>query len=232
MWPWKKGASPSKDEPVWGDTERQQLEETIRSLALGEARFQQNPEDRVAESLFEVYVAEEAPESELESVYEFVREEVGRRFAAIKTQAADWPTTTDCDRLDDAEENLLKAGILFWQASPCCDSCTIGDMPSRIEEIDSRHPGSGDRLRGYAFFIDQTIAERLGENEEIDLYLAYGWFNKDEDIDQAEYERGVVAIGHEVVEHLEAAGLHTNWNGDIKKKIGVDVTWRRRTLLK
>ena len=101
------------------------------------------------------------------------------------------------------EAALRERGILLWQVSPCCDTCSGGALPDRIDEIDARYPGFGDRVRGYAFFIEQTMAETLEEATHLSVYLAYGgWASEDTEIADEDYKQLALAIAREVCECL------------------------------
>ena len=127
-----------------------------------------------------------------------------------------WPPETDCDRLDRVEETLRGRGILLWQVSPCCDTCTGGELPDRIDEIDRRYPGFRDRVRGYAFFIDQNMADMLAEDTQVSVYLAYGWFSPDDSTVAPEvYESKALGIAREVCDCLREHGFEPDWDGSL-----------------
>ncbi len=145
-------------------------------------------------------------------------------------EQAGWPDETDCDRLDLVEATLRSHGILLWQASPCCDSCTGGELPDRIDEIEKQHPNFRDKLRGYAFFIDQNMADMLAEDTELSVYLAYGWFSPEDTTTEPEvYVKNSLSIAREVCECLREHGFEPDWDGSFSKKIGITLNWLRRT---
>lgn len=99
--------------------------------------------------------------------------------------------------------------------------------------IDNRYPGVRERVRGYAFFIDQNLPDELAESTQASVALAYGWFSPDDsDVARELYEKNALGIAREVCECLRNEGFEPDWNGDLaRSKIRVSLDWRRRTLL-
>lgn len=217
---------------TWSDQSRENLRETLRYYLQGETRLMNSDGNKILEACREIYIEDECPENEWGSFVQFATDELQRASAAHTTDQKSWPAETDCDRLDCAEQHLRNQGILLWQVSPCCDTCTGSELPDRIDEIERRFPGFRERVRGYAFFIDQNMPEMLAESTEISVYLAYGWFSADDsNVKPEEYERKALGIAHEVCATLRECGLVTDWDGDLSKKIGLSLNWRRRTVL-
>ena len=168
----------------------------------------------------------------METFIQFAAHELERAATWLASEQATWPDETDCDRLDRVEVALRERGILLWQVSPCCDTCTGAELPDRIEAINRRYPGFRDRVGGYAFFIDQNMPHMLAENTHVSVYLAYGWFSSDDsEVAHDIYERNALGIAREVCECLRNEGFEANWNGDFARKIGVSLNWQRRTIL-
>jgi len=217
---------------TWNDTARSDLREALRNLVVGEVRLAKSSHDDIIETCREVYIEDECPEDEWDSFVRFAKDELEKAEAAQSAVKATWPPETDCDRLDDVETILRDRGILLWQVSPCCDSCTGGELPDRIDELDQRHPGFRSKVRGYAFFIDQNMANMLADDTDISVYLGYGWLSQDESSVTPEvYERNALGIAHEVCDCLREHGFEPNWDGSFSRKIGVSLNWRRRTML-
>lgn len=141
-----------------------------------------------------------------------------RRFVrAIReerqAEQARWPVVTDCERLDAAFAGLERAGIVCRQHFTCCGSCGAAAIWDEMAAAEER----GVRVRGYAFFHAQdTEAVMAGDG----LFLSYGAV--------AEGPAAVEAIGHAVVEALEAKGLETAWDGQWTRRIFVAMDWKRR----
>ena len=217
----------------WNDTTRDELRATLRSVVLGEVRLARRDDEDILNSCNEIYLADECPEGERSRFMDFATQELGRARKQLESEQVTWPDETDSDRLDLVEEDLRERGILMWQASPCCDTCTGGELPNRIDEIDRRSPGFRDRLRGYTFFIDQNLPDMLSECTQLSVYLAYGWYSPDgSEVAPEEYQKKALGIAREVCECLRARGFEMDWNGDFSRKIGVSFNWQRRNLLR
>lgn len=125
----------------------------------------------------------------------------------------DWPERTDCDRLDDAFAALEARGIVSRQHFTCCGTCGSSEIWDEIDAVQQ----AGRSMRGYAFYHAQdteSAAEGGG------LYLNYGAC--------AEGEEAALAIAKDIVTHLEAHGLRTEWDGSWGQRIGVSLDWKRR----
>ena len=217
---------------TWNDTSREGLRETLRNLVLGEVRLGKADRDDILQTCREVYIEDECPEGERDVFIRFAADELEQTAVRHAAEQAAWQRETDCDRLDRVETDLRERGILLWQVSPCCDSCTGGELPERIDEIDRRHPGFRNRVRGYAFFIDQNMAEMLAESRELSVYLAYGWFSSDDsNVPPDVYERNALGVAQEVCDCLREHDFEPDWDGNFSKKIGVSLNWQRRTML-
>jgi hypothetical protein len=220
------------EEKVWNDETRNELRERLRFSILGELRMAKRNHEEIVEHCRQVYIEDECRESERSMFVQFAVEELSRAEAQLQIEKITWPEETDSDRLDRVENALRERGILLWQASPCCDTCTGGELPNRIDLIEDRYPGFRDRIRGYSFYIDQTLPESLAEGTEVSVYLAYGWFSPDDsEIPPENYRRQALAIAREVCECLRDQKFEPDWNGSYDKKIGVSLNWQRRKLL-
>jgi hypothetical protein len=221
------------DEEPWNEESRQNLLDNLRAAILGQLRLAKRDHDDILEFCREVHIEAEAPESEWEEIGQLAVEELQRCATRLTAEKTTWPEETDCDRLDRVQESLREKGILFWQASPCCDTCTGGELPDRVAWVTDRHPDFADNAQGYCFFIDQNLPESLAESMELSVYLAYGWFPPEDVIDspQEEYERNALAIAHQVCACLRDEGFEPAWDGSIARKIGITLNWQRRTML-
>jgi len=167
--------------------------------------------DEILQGAIDVYEDEADPA--------LVRSE-GRRMldaalAARAREQADWPETTDCDRLDAAFATLEAEGVISRQNFSCCGNCGSGEI---WDEIETARAG-GRPATGYAFYHQQdteSAAEGYG------LYLNYGACE--------EGPEAAVAIGHQIVNRLQEHGLQTDWDGRIEKRIGVSLDWKRRSV--
>jgi len=219
------------DNPTWNDTSREELRESLRRMILGEIRLMKSGGDDVLDTC-QTYIGDECPEDERAAFVSFAADQLEQAAARYIAEQAAWPADTDCDRLDRVEVDLRDRGILLWQVSPCCDTCTGGELPDRIDEIDRRHPGFRECVRGYAFFIDQNMAEMLAESTELSVYLAYGWFSPESsDVAPDIYKRNALSVAQEICDCLHDHGFKPIWDGDFSKKIGVSLNWQRRAKL-
>ena len=220
------------EEQVWTEESRESLRESLRSSILGELRLAKRDREEIVKNCFEVYIMDDCPEVEQDDFVRFASLELDRVTSELSAEKATWPAVTDCDRLDRVEKKLEKKGILLWQASPCCNTCSEAELPDRIDVITERSPGFSERVRGYAFFIDQNLPEMLSENTLLLVYLAYGWFSPDDsEVPDEDDKEHALAIGHEVCGCLREEGFDVRWDGDFSRKIGLSLNWRRRALL-
>ena len=221
------------DHSTWNDTTREDLRESLRHRVLGELRLAKSHHDDIIQLCREVYLDDECPEGEREVFIRFAKDELEKAATKHSLEQATWPPETDCDRLDRVEATLRGRGILLWQVSPCCDTCTGSELPDRIDEIERRNPGFRDRVRGYAFFIDQNMSDMLADDIHTSVYLAYGSFSHDgSSVDPEVYKANALGIARDVCDCLREHGLEPNWDGTFSKKIGVSLNWQRRTMLK
>jgi hypothetical protein len=219
-------------EQVWNDDTRLNLLKRLRLAITGELRMAKRGREEILEFCRGVYIQDNCPENQCDELVRFAADEVNRGVVLLESEKARWPDETDCDRLDRVEIGLRDRGILLWQASPCCDTCTGSELPDRIDVINDRSPGFRDRVRGYAFFIDQNMPEMLAESTQISVYLAYGWFSQDDsEIGPDVYKSNALGIAREVCGCLRDEGFEPNWDGDFARKIGVSINWQRRTML-
>ena len=224
--------SSDADEVVWDDETRTALRETLEWVIRGELRMAKNSPDQILESCREVYIHDTCPEDEWEEFDQLAARILQRTADRLASEQAQWPEETDCDRLDRVEAALRDRGIVLWQMSPCCDTCTVGEMPDRVAEIDDRHPGFREHLRGYGFFIDQNMPEELSEGTEVSVFLGYGWVSPDDtEVPPDEYESHALGIGRELCECLREEGFEPDWDGSFSRKIGVSLNWQRRSPL-
>jgi len=220
------------EERVWNDEAREDLRTTLRRVILGELRLAKNDDQSILEKCDEIYIGDECPEYEHAAFIQFARDELKRTKVRLASEKSTWPAVTDCDRLDRVEAALLARGILLWQVSPCCDSCTVSELLDRTDIVSGRQPGFRDRMRGYAFFIDQNMPEMLAESTELSVYMGYGWVSPDKSkVGEKIYEKNALGIAHEICQCLRDEGFEVDWNGDLSRKIGVSLNWQRRKML-
>lgn len=220
------------EDSAWNDTARSDLRQSLRNLVVGQVRLASLGHDDIIQTCREVYIENECPKDEWELFVRFATDELEKAEAAHSSAQVTWPSETDCDRLDHVEATLRDRGILLWQMSPCCDSCTVSELPDRIDDLDRRYPGFRSEVRGYAFFIDQNMAAMLAEDTDVSVYVGYGWFSQDEsNVAPDVYERNALDIAREICDCLREHSFEPNWDGSLSNKIRVSLTWQRRTML-
>jgi hypothetical protein len=158
--------------------------------------------ERVADSL-----ADDLNEPELAPA--IVDEAVGTLVA----EQADWPAETDCDRLDRAFVKLNEAGIFARHHYSCCGTCGASEAGAEVQYA-HKH---GQHVRGYTFYHVQDTEDAVNGDG---ICLSYG--------DVEETDEGSVAIAEEVRAALEREGLKVTWDGDIHRRLVVDLDWKRR----
>ena len=134
--------------------------------------------------------------------------EFERKAAAEKS----WPEVTDCDRLDDAFEELNSSGIIALQDA----GTTISDGISDVSEIWHRRGKKG--VRGYCFYHGQDLERAIHGDG---LTIAFGDMNDD--------QKEKAAIGVVVSEVLKRHGFEVEWNGDPETRLDLPtINWQRR----
>lgn len=142
-----------------------------------------------------------------------IREALEQATKAHAAEKLDWPTVTDCDRLDKAFAELEEAGVISRQNFSCCGTCGSTEIWDEVStSIDSGKPAIG-----YTFYHMQDTESAV---EGYGLYLNYGAC--------AEGETAALDIGHRIVRQLEDNGLKTDWDGSWAKRIAVSLDWKRR----
>ncbi|MFH9348418.1 DUF6891 domain-containing protein [Kitasatospora sp. NPDC017646] len=189
------------------------LEAQERARELIRCGFQEP--DEIAESLVEVLDDQGLTQEEAERI-------VAPLWAERLAEQADWPATTDVDRLVDAFDLLEDQGIVAAMDFTCCAGCGYAEIGGEADE-DSR---------GFVFFHQQdTEAAAAGRG----LMLRYGTFRTEEGSDDGSGEeseeaaRRTAEIGRAVVAALEAVGLPVEWNGSPRTAIRVaPLEWLNR----
>lgn len=185
---------------------------TVEEPKLGEIR--EHIDRRIAEGFDspEDIAQSTAEHFELEGkdrlLSSLVREAMDRQLQAQK----DWPSVTDCDRLDGCFAELEKDGIVARQNFTCCQTCGHAEMGDEIES--AKKEGA---VSGYTFYHQQDT-ERAAEGGGV--YLAYGSLSGE--------EPRTLEVAQRIAEALSRSGLKVTWDGTVSQRIRVDLDWRRR----
>ncbi|MFI9362876.1 DUF6891 domain-containing protein [Kitasatospora sp. NPDC053057] len=186
------------------------LEAQERARELIRCGFQEP--DEIAESLVEVLDDQGLTQEEAERI-------VAPLWTERLAEQADWPETTDVDRLEDAFDLLEEQGIVAAMDFTCCAGCGYAEIGGEADE-DSR---------GFVFFHQQdTEAAAAGRG----LMLRYGTFRTGEKSGEESEEaagRRTTEVGRAVVAALELVGLPVEWNGSPRTAIRVaPLEWLNR----
>lgn len=140
---------------------------------------------------------------------------VDQCFAAWELAKRQWPRVTDCDRLDQAFDQLEQQGVVCLQNAGYTQSDGYNDIREEL-----RQRSDATRFIGYCFFHEQDLARAVRGGG---LYLAFG------PLDAAlEHSLGL-EVGQRVMRALVAAGLHAQWSGTFDQRISVPVfDWKSR----
>lgn len=143
----------------------------------------------------------------------FLRASVRPEFEKKVAEETDWSGRTDCDRLDEAFEELNALGIIALHNA----GYTMSDGHSDVSEV-LHERGRGD-VRGYCFYHGQDVERALAGKG---LMIAFG----DLDDDQG----AKTQIGHSVKAVLEGRGFLVEWNGDPETRLNIaTIDWKRRS---
>lgn len=143
---------------------------------------------------------------------EMLRAAVALEFDKKAAAEGSWPDTTDCDRLDQAFEELHSHGIIALHNA----GYTLSDGINDVDEILRRRGQKG--IRGYCFYHGQDVElALLGDG----LMLAFG----DLDDDKSK----TVEVGELVRDVLERFGFAVEWNGNPETRLSIPaLDWKRR----
>lgn len=137
---------------------------------------------------------------------------VGRLWAERLAEQADWPETTEADRVLAVFDALEADGITARPNFSCCGNCGVAEIGDE----------AASDARGYVFFHQQDTESAAAGGG---LYMSYGTFAEESE----DFEKDTVAIGREVAAALTAGGLSVKWDGSVRKRIQVTpLDWRLR----
>ena len=134
---------------------------------------------------------------------------------ALEKDQTSWPETTDYDRLHEAMLDLEKNGIVAREDFTCCGTCGVAEIGDEIQSFNQ----NGRTAKGFTFFHQQDTESAV---QGYGLYLNYGTAQNGGTDDDS------VKIGHEIAQTMKDHGLDVDWDGDLGKRIGVKLDWKRR----
>ena len=141
-----------------------------------------------------------------------VESSVENEIQSLLKEQVDWSHPTDCERLDQAFDDLKSRGIIAQHHYTCCGTCGMFEIDLHLK-YESKQ---GRQWRGYTFYHVQDTESAIHGNGQ---FLYYG-SSKD---DQQES----ILIGHEIMEVLKDCGFDPQWDGSIEKRIFFDMSWQR-----
>ena len=138
-----------------------------------------------------------------------IRAEQERKLKA----EAEWGETTDCDRLDDAFNDLHEQGICALENT----GYEMSDGYPAVAEAVATAPAG--RYHGYCFFHGQDVERALAGHG---IMIAFGALNDDPVLG--------ARVGRTVAAGLRSAGFLVEWDGSVKNRIAVPTfRWERRS---
>ena len=140
---------------------------------------------------------------------------VAQCYAALEHAKRSWPRVTDCDRLDQAFDQLELQGVVCLQNAGYTQSDGYSDIR---EELRART--DAERFIGYCFYHGQDLDRAVRGGG---LLLAFG------PLDAAQEHSLGLEVGQRVMRALAASGLHAQWNGSFEERISMPVfDWKCR----
>jgi hypothetical protein len=179
------------------------LRESVRYAVAGGYKGR----DEIVEAVAEVFADQAADRAVLVALAERLTDD---KLAAHLARQAQWPATTDNDRLAAAFTALQGSGIVARENFSCCTACGVAAIWGALNTPTGR-------ARGFTFFHSQDTEKAV---DGYGLYLAYGAI--------AEGEQAAVTVGTEIVAALRDQGLAPHWDGQWPSDIVVPMHWRRR----
>ena len=143
---------------------------------------------------------------------DYLRSAVAPEFEKKREAEMNWPSETDCDRLEQALAALEKRNILCLQNS----GYTISDGHQDAFEVLSDLPGHS--YIGYCFYHGQDLERAVDGGG---LMIAFDHIKGD--------VPDKITVGVALKEELERVGFEIDWDGTNEKRINIPkIEWKRR----
>ena len=144
-----------------------------------------------------------------------LRSAVAPEFDKKAAAEASWPATTDCDRLDQAFEELNSRGVIALHNA----GYTMSDGTSDVSEV--LHERGRKGIKGYCFYHGQDVEGAVAGRG---LVIAFG------DLDDDKAKKTLV--GRLVSDVLQEFGFAVEWNGDPETRLNIPaLDWKRRRVV-
>lgn len=142
-----------------------------------------------------------------------LRESVEPEFEKKLLAEKSWPAKTDCDRLDEAFEELNELGIVALHNAGMTQSDGLEDVGQEIDGMES------NKVQGYCFYHGQDLERAVSGDG---LMIAFGDLH--EDLNKR------IEIGNLIKQTLERKGLSVDWAGNPDTRLNISkFDWKRRT---
>lgn len=143
---------------------------------------------------------------------DLLRAAVAPEFARKAAAEAQWPATTDCDRLDQAFAALDAGGIIALQNA----GYSMSDGLDEVSEVLAQRGRRG--VVGYCFYHGQDLERALDGQG---LSIAFGAL--------ADETALKTAVGERICALLRHHGFSVEWDGDPERRIALPrFDWKRR----
>src|SRR5262245_54432258 len=161
-----------------------------------------------ADAMIDDILEDDADEAMLRAA---VAPEFGKKAAA----EASWPDRTDCDRLDQAFEELNARGVVALHNAGYTMSDGISDVSEALHERGRKG------MKGYCFYHGQDVERAVAGGG---LMIAFGDFDDD--------KIKKTKVGELVKAVLQESGIAVDWNGDPETRLNLPtLDWKRRRVV-
>jgi hypothetical protein len=143
---------------------------------------------------------------------ELLRAAVRPEFRRKRQAEVTWPTTTDCDRLDDAFAELNGDRFIALHNT----GMTMSDGHADVDQPLKARGRSG--IKGYCFYHGQDLERAVNGGG---LWIAFG------DLDGITEQKK--AVGEQIKACLERHRFDAEWSGDPERRLAIPkLDWKRR----
>jgi hypothetical protein len=162
--------------------------------------------------VFEIVTQDWFPNGEVDQV--LVQSAIDSEFAKKSEAESTWPQVTDCDRLDDAFDELNRSGLIALEYAGIENS----DGDTYVAEFLEERGGEEAGFEGFCFYHAQDVESALKRRI---LTMCYGGFDGSEE--------KTAEIAQRIVKTMQEHGLQAVWSGDVTSKIEIhNIMWQRK----
>ena len=165
------------------------------------------------EKIYEVFTEEMYAPGELDPAE--VSSELDEQFAQYELEKQAYPSTTDCDRLDNAFRLMNERGVVAVQNAGYTQSDGFEEVGAAYNQLADR-----ESVIGYCFYHGQDLERAVNGQG---LHFAFGPVNP------ADEQTIGVEVGKIVRDTLENNGLAVDWDGTFENRLSVPaLKWQKR----